>query len=82
MAVLNQSTKPTSAEKFARQLVACFSNSRAGQLVLDALADDDVTKVYLSPDGKLWKTRTRRGRYGDRAGTGALLPGSLLLAMH
>lgn len=55
MAVLDQSTEPTSAEKFARQLVAYFSSSRAGQLVLDALADDDVTEVYLNPDGKLWK---------------------------
>jgi len=48
------STEPTSAEKFARQVVAYVSSSCAGQLVLDALADDDVTEVYLNPDGEAW----------------------------
>lgn len=42
-------------EKFARQLVAYFASSRAGEAILDALADDDVTEVYLNPDGKVWK---------------------------
>ncbi|HEX8430969.1 MAG TPA: ATPase, T2SS/T4P/T4SS family [Longimicrobium sp.] len=50
----DSSAAPDAGERFARQLIAYFASSRAGQAILDALSDDDVTEVYLNPDGKVW----------------------------
>jgi P-type conjugative transfer ATPase TrbB len=43
------------AERYPQQLVAYFAHSEPGRAILAALEDDDVTEVYLNPDGKVWK---------------------------
>lgn len=42
-------------DKYPRQLVTYLAGSPAGQIILDALSDEDVTEVYVNADRKVWK---------------------------
>ncbi len=54
-AASNEPAHGNAADKYPRQLVTYLAGSPGGQIILQALFDEDVTEVYVNSDRKIWK---------------------------